>query len=83
MAGLRDQALQTKADLDEFRESGVIGKIKAIARLKSDKNAALDQLGKVRNDVDAIRNDLREQPLQFLWGLFGLLSGLVQRRFAH
>ncbi|MBT6153664.1 MAG: trypsin-like serine protease [Planctomycetaceae bacterium] len=83
VAGLRDQAVRTKADLDEFRTSGVVGKIKAIARLKSDKGAALDQVGKVRNDVEAIRDDLREQPLQFLWGLFGLLSGLLQRRFAH
>ena len=83
VARLRDQAVQTKADLDRFRESGVIGKIRAIARLKSDKNAALDQVGKVKNDVEAIRDDLREEPLQFLWGLFGLLSGLLQRRFAH
>ena len=80
---LRDQALQTKTDLNEFRESGVIGKIKAIARLKSDKNAALDQVAKVKSDVDSIRDDFRQRPLQFLWGLFGLLSGLAHRRFAN
>ncbi len=83
VAALRNQALQTKTDLDEFRESGVIGKIKAIARLKSDKNAALDQVAKVKSDVAAIRDDFRERPLQFLWGLFGLVSGLIHRRFAH
>jgi len=78
---LREEALQTKADLETFKQSGVIGKIKTIALLKSDKKKTLEQVSKVKRDVEAIRNDFREQPMQFLWGLFGLLSGLAQKRF--
>ncbi len=78
---LREETLKTKADLETFKQSGVIGKIKTIALLKSDKKKTLEQVSKVKRDVEAIRNDFREQPMQFLWGLFGLLSGLAQKRF--
>lgn len=83
VAALRDEALKTKADLESFKESGVIGKIKALARLKSEKDVALERVEAVKGDVDAIRNRFREHPLQFLWGLLGLVSGLIHRRFAH
>ncbi len=78
---LREDIIKTKTDLETFKQSGVIGKIKTIAFLKSDKKKTLEQVSKVKSDIDAIRNDFHEQPLQFLWGLFGLLSGLAQKRF--
>ncbi len=83
VAALRDEALQTQADLDTFKESGVVGKIRAIARLKSDKDETLARVEAVKTDVDSIRSRFRERPLQFLWGLLGLVSGLIHRRFAH
>lgn len=83
VSALRDQASETRTDLEEFKESGVIGKIRAIARLRSDKDEALERVEAVRADVAAIRSRFRENPLQFLWGLIGVLSGLIHRRFAH
>ena len=83
MAALRDQTLRTKSDLDELRESGVIGKIKAIARLKSDKDQSLQRVEAVKSDLETLREKFREKPLQFLWGLFGLVTGLLHRRFAN
>lgn len=83
VSALRDQASDTRADLEQFKESGVIGKIRAIARLRSDKDEALERVEAVRADVAALRGRFRENPLQFLWGLIGVLSGLIHRRFAH
>lgn len=83
VSALRDEASKTKADLEQFKASGVIGKIRAIARLKSDKDEALERVEAVKADVAALRNRFRENPLQFLWGLVGVLSGLIHRRFAH
>lgn len=83
VASLRDQALETRSDFDEFRESGVVGKIRAIARLRDDKDEALEAVTAVREDVRAVRDDFRERPLQFLWGLIGTVTGLLHRRFAH
>jgi len=82
VTALRDDAKKTKADFQQFQESGVVGKIKAIARLKSDKNVALERVEAVKSDVASLRGRFREEPLQFLWGLLGILSGLVHRRFA-
>ena len=75
--------MKTKSELEQFKESGVVGKIKALARLKAEKDVALERIRAVQQDVAAIRSRLRENPLQFLWGLFGILTGLVHRRFAH
>lgn len=83
LAALRDEAKETRSDFNEFRESGVIGKIRAIARLREDKDEALEAVSAVREDVNAVRDDFRERPLQFLWGLFGTITGLLHRRFAH
>lgn len=82
VAALRDQATKTKADLDDFKEAGVIGKIRGIARLKSDKDEALERVEVVKADVASIRDEFREKPLSFLWGLLGIASGLIHRRFA-
>lgn len=82
ITALRNDARQTKTDLQQFKQSGVIGKIKAIARLKSDKDVALERVAVVKQDVESLRGKFREEPLPFLWGLFGILSGLVHRRFA-
>ena len=83
LASLRDQVGETRSDFDEFRESGVVGKIRAIARLREDKDEALEAVSAVREDVQAVRDDFRERPLQFLWGLFGTITGLLHRRYAH
>ncbi len=82
LAALRDEAVKTKSDLEEFKESGVVGKIRTLARLKSDKDDALERVASVKADVAELRSQFREHPLQFLWGLFGLVSGLIHRRFA-
>jgi len=79
---LKDQAAQAKTDFEEFQEAGVLGKIRAIARLRTDKDEALASVDAVKADVAAIRSRFRERPLTFLWGLFGLVSGLIHRRFA-
>ena len=83
LTALREQVGETRSDFDEFRESGVVGKIRAIARLREDKDEALEAVSAVREDVQAVRDDFRERPLQFLWGLFGTITGLLHRRFAH
>lgn len=78
---LREQTLQTKQELEAFKQSGLIGKIKTIAILKSDQKKILDQVSNVKSDLEAVRTDFHKQPIQFLWGLFGLLTGLAQKRF--
>ncbi|MBL4884379.1 MAG: trypsin-like peptidase domain-containing protein [Planctomycetaceae bacterium] len=81
VAALREEALNTQADLEKFKESGVIGKIKGIAILRKDKDQILERVAQVKQSVASVRNDLKENPVQFLWGLFGIISGLLQRRF--
>lgn len=83
VAALREDALKTKNDLETFKASGVVGKIKGIAMLRADKERILDHVEQIKGSVASVRNDFREQPLQFLWGLLGLLSGLVHRRFIN
>ena len=83
ITALRDDAKKTRSDLQRFQETGVIGKIKTIARLKSDKDVALQRVNAVKSDVETLRGKLHEEPLQFLWGLLGIVSGLVHRRFAN
>ena len=78
---LREQTLQARQDLEAFKQSGLLGKIKTIATLKSDQKKTLEQVSKVKSDLKEIRADFRKQPVQFLWGLFGLLTGLAQKRF--
>ncbi len=78
---LREQTTQTKQDLETFKQSGLLGKVKAIAILKSDQKKTLEQVSKVKSDLKAIRTEFHGQPVQFLWGLFGLLTGLAQKRF--
>jgi hypothetical protein len=60
-----------------------IQEIRALARLKSDKDEALARVEAVRADVETLRSRFRENPLQFLWGLIGMITGLIHRRFAN
>ncbi len=78
---LKSEALQTKADLEQFKEAGVIGRIKGIAVLKSDKKELMTKVEAVQNGVQTLKTEFQGNPVQMLWGLFGLVSGLVQRRF--
>ncbi|MCH8830496.1 MAG: hypothetical protein IID45_13045, partial [Planctomycetes bacterium] len=80
---LRDNAKKTRSDFTQFQQSGVIGKIKVIARLKSDKDDVLQDVNSVKADVKKLRDNAQEEPLQFLWGLLGIVTGLIHRRFAN
>ena len=83
LAALRDDAAKTKTDLAQFKESGINEKIQAIALLKSDKDAALGHVETVQADIAALKEQFHGQPLKFLWGLIGMISGLAHRRYAH
>jgi hypothetical protein len=82
VADLKMQLLAAKADLELLKSANPIDKLRGIVALKSDvtelKATAETALAEVRRTKD----DATEHPLQYVWGLFGILSGLAHRRFA-
>jgi hypothetical protein len=60
--------------------NGIGGSVK---RVLADLAALKQDAAQVKDEVATFRERARESPLQSLWGLLGLLTGLVHRRFAH
>jgi len=74
VATLRDQIVKLKADYEAFRETGVIGKIHALAVLKDDKSQIEASIAELRDRGRAIKED----PMSaILSALFGLVTGTV------
>ena len=79
---LKRDLLDAKADLEKLKSANPLEKLRGAVALKSDiadiKTSAATALAEVR----ATKDDAKEKPLQYLWGLIGILSGLAHRRFA-
>lgn len=74
VAGLREQLAKLKADYTEFRETGLIGKVKSIAVLKEDKAAIEASIAEIRSSA----KDIKEGPLPaIISSLIGLVTGIV------
>lgn len=72
---LKGDLARARADIERLRSANPIEKLRGVVALKSDV-AALKQ------DAARLRDDTRENPLHTLWGLFGIATGLLHRRFA-
>ena len=79
---LRGDLIKAKADVEKLKSANPITKLKGVVALKSDvagikadARAALDQ-------VKIVKEDAKEKPLQYLWGVLGIITGLAHRRFA-
>lgn len=67
-----------KADGEQFKDSGLIGKARLIDDLKRD----VDRLRGSVSTVKKTASRIREDPLHHLWtGLIAALGGIIRRRF--
>ena len=78
---LRESAASIRKDLDDLRNGGIVTKIKALARLKGEKDEALEAVGSLRQRVERLREP-RDDGFPWWWGLLGIPAGLLKRRFA-
>ena len=79
----KKKGLALASELRDFKEGGVVGKIKAIALLKKDGQALVDNVKGIRDDAKEIKEAYSADPRGALWGLIGILTGLLHRRFAN
>ncbi len=64
-----------KSDLDTLKSGNPIAKIAALSSLKGD-------VAKLKSDAENVKDKAKDDPLLFLLGLPGLLTGLLHRRMA-
>ena len=83
VAELRDGLLKAKGDLERLKSANPIEKARGIFALKADAAAIKEDAANALAEAKALKGDVQEKPLGYLWGLFGVLSGLVHRRFAQ
>ena len=83
VAELKDGLLKAKGDLERLKSANPIEKARAIFALKADAAAIKEDAANALAEAKALKGDVQEKPLGYLWGLFGVLSGLVHRRFAQ
>ena len=77
---LRDGLLKAKDDLERLKSANPIEKARAIFALKSDAAAIKEDAANALAEAKALKGDVKEKPLSYLWGLFGILSGLLHRK---
>jgi len=80
VADLRDGLLKAKDDLERLKSANPIEKAKALFALKADAAAIKEDAQTALAEAKALRGDVKEKPLSYLWGLFGILSGLLHRK---
>jgi len=80
IAELKDDWLKTKDDLERLKSANPIEKAKAIFALKADAAAIKEDAANALAEAKALKGDVQEKPLSYLWGLFGILSGLLHRK---
>ena len=72
---LLEDVVAVKDDLATLKSGNPIAKIAALASLKG-------EVSKLRADAEDVKEKAKQDPLLFLLGLPGLLSGLLHRRMA-
>jgi hypothetical protein len=80
VAELKDGLLKAKDDLERLKSANPIEKAKAIFALKADAAAIKEDAQAALAEAKALKGDVKEKPLSYLWGLFGILSGLLHRK---
>jgi hypothetical protein len=78
---LRDGLLKAKDDLERLKSANPIEKMKAVFALKADAAGIKEDAQAALAEARSLKDDIKEKPLSYLWGLFGILSGLAHRRF--
>lgn len=78
---LRADMLKAKADVEKLKSSNPLTKLKGVVALKGDVAAVKASAEAALAEARGVKDDAKEKPLQYLWGLFGILSGLAHRRF--
>ncbi len=64
----------------DFQNAGLIGKVARIKKLMATKDELIQEVQSVRDDVEDLKSDVTADPAAYLWGLIGILTGLVRRR---
>lgn len=82
LEALRNDLLKAKGDLERLKSANPIEKARALFALKSDAAKIKNNAQAALDAAKGAKDDAKEKPLQYLWGLFGILSGLAHRRFA-
>lgn len=77
---LRDGLLKAKDDLERLKSVNPIEKMRAVFALKADAAAIKADAQAALSEARGLKDDVKEKPLSYLWGLFGLLSGLAHRK---
>jgi hypothetical protein len=80
VAKLRADAAKVKEDLERLKSANPIEKARAIFALKADAAAIKADAQTALAEAKLLKNDVQEKPLSYLWGLFGILSGLLHRK---
>lgn len=72
---LKVDVAKTRADLQRLQSLNPLEKLRGVVALKSD-------LATLKADAAEIRDEARGDPRQLLWGLLGIVTGVLHRRFA-
>ena len=83
IAKMRGLLASIVTDVKEFRDAGVIGKLKNLKEIKAEVEAAKVLALKAKGDAISAVDDAKSDPLQFLWGLLGLFPGLARSHFRN
>jgi len=75
--------LKAKEDIGKLQSANPLTKLKGVVALKSDVADIREDAATALSEIKGVKDSAKEKPLTYLWGLFGVLSGLVHRRFAH
>jgi len=77
---VKDDLLRIKSDVESVKSANPVTKLKAVFALKADAAAAKANAAIALAEIKGVKDDAKEKPLQYLWGLFGILTGLAHRR---
>ncbi len=76
---VEDLARRTIQDVQEFKQSGPLGKLKNLSDIKKDVAEAKAIARRAKSDIDRAKSD----PIHTLWVAVGLIAGLLKRRFLN
>ena len=75
LSGIRDRLATVSGDLASLKSGTPIEKVKAALQLKS-------EVAALRDEAKSIKEQAQRDPWLMLYGLPGLLTGLLHRRMA-
>ncbi|TWT51824.1 hypothetical protein KOR42_32970 [Thalassoglobus neptunius] len=78
-----------RKDIEEFKEAGLIGKVKNLLELKAGVSELKEKVEPILKDVSSLREGLAqvdqetEEQVPWYWGLWAGLVGIVKRRYLN